>query len=88
MQPEAPVHPQPAGPRQVDPRQGEPRPSEALDAADADLRAVEATLARIDAGAYGRCAVCNATITAEALAADPMARTCARHETGPSDPTG
>ena len=33
-------------------------------------------LARIDAGAYGRCAVCNATITAESLAADPLTRTC------------
>ena len=78
MQPEAPI----------DPRQAESRPSEALDAADADLRAVEATLARIDAGAYGRCAVCNAAITAEALAADPLTRTCAQHEAGPSDVTG
>ena len=78
MHPEAPI----------DPRQAEPRPSEALDAADADLRAVEATLARIDAGAYGRCAVCNAAITAEALAADPLTRTCAQHEAGPPDVTG
>jgi len=78
MQPEAPI----------DPRQAEPRPSEALDAADADLRAVEAALARIDAGAYGRCAVCNATITAESLAADPLTRTCTQHEPEPVDATG
>jgi RNA polymerase-binding transcription factor DksA len=83
MQPEAPVDP-----HQADPRPAESRPSEALDAADADLRAVEATLARIDAGAYGRCAVCNAAITAEALAADPLTRTCAQHEAGPPDVTG
>jgi RNA polymerase-binding transcription factor DksA len=83
MQPEAPVDP-----HQADPRPSEARPSEALDAADADLRAVEATLARIDAGAYGRCAVCNAVITAEALAADPLTRTCAQHEAGPPDVTG
>ena len=83
MQPEAPVDP-----HQADPRPAETRPSEALDAADADLRAVEATLARIDAGAYGRCAVCNAAITAEALAADPLTRACAQHEAGPPDETG
>jgi RNA polymerase-binding transcription factor DksA len=78
MHPEAPI----------DPRQAEPRPSEALDAADADLRAVEAALARIDAGAYGRCAVCNAPITAESLAADPLTRTCTQHEPDPGDATG
>jgi len=83
MQPEAPVDP-----HQADPSPAEPRPSEALEAADADLRAVEATLARIDAGVYGRCAVCNASITVEALAADPLTRTCAQHEAGPADATG
>jgi RNA polymerase-binding transcription factor DksA len=83
MQPEAPIDP-----FQADPGRAEASPSDALDAADADLRAVEATLARIDAGAYGRCAVCNAAITAEALAADPLTRTCAQHEAGAADATG
>ena len=78
MQPEAPT----------DPRQSEPRPSEALDAADADLRAVEATLGRIDAGAYGRCAVCNGRSRPRRWRPTRCTRTCALHEAGPADVTG
>jgi RNA polymerase-binding transcription factor DksA len=60
----------------------EPRPSAALDAADADLRAVEAALARLDDGSYGRCDVCGEGIAPESLPVDPLARTCAQHQVG------
>jgi RNA polymerase-binding transcription factor DksA len=65
--------------------EAEPRPSAALDAADGDLRAVEAALVRLDDGSYGRCDLCGGSIPAESLTADPLARTCAEHEVGPVD---
>lgn len=40
------------------------------------LRAVEAALARVEAGSYGQCTVCGQTIAAERLAAIPWAATC------------
>ena len=64
-------------PRPDDPGQAEPRPSAALDAADADLRAVEAPSLGIDARllrALRRCAA--EPIPAESLTADPLARIC------------
>lgn len=51
----------------------------ALQAIEDDLTAVEAALAALDDGSYGSCAVCAAAIDADALAADPVRRTCAAH---------
>ena len=66
--------------------QAEDRPSAALDAADDDLRAVEAALGRLDDGSYGRCDVCGGSIPAESLTADPLARTCAQHQVVSAEP--
>ena len=66
--------------------EAEPRPSAALDAADGDLRAVEAALGRLDDGSYGRCDVCGGSIPAESLTADPLARTCAQHQVVSAEP--
>ena len=71
MQPEAPVE---ASDRSA---------AQALDAADADLRAVEAALGRIDAGSYGRCEVCGAGIDPGVLAEAPLTRTCANPTCSP-----
>ncbi len=40
---------------------------------------VEAALARLDAGTYGRCVVCNEPIPSARLEAMPAARTCIQH---------
>jgi RNA polymerase-binding protein DksA len=47
-----------------------------LDAARQRLADVEAALARLEAGTYGRCETCGRPIAAERLAARPSARTC------------
>jgi RNA polymerase-binding protein DksA len=51
----------------------------------AELRDIDAALARIDAGGYGRCADCGADIDYERLLAQPTATRCQRcqqrHET-------
>ncbi|WP_051549214.1 TraR/DksA family transcriptional regulator [Nocardioides sp. URHA0032] len=44
--------------------------------AEEHLAAVEAALARVDAGTYGVCAVCGREIPAERLEARPTAATC------------
>ena len=56
---------------------------------DADLRLladtastldqVDAAVARVDAGTYGRCATCATAIADADLAADPLLTTCADH---------
>ena len=46
------------------------------DAARVDLAEIQAALARLADGSYGICQVCGARISAERLAARPMARTC------------
>lgn len=43
------------------------------------LAGVEAALARLDAGTYGRCAVCGEPIPPARLEAMPSARTCIQH---------
>lgn len=53
--------------------------SEELDAAEADVEAVERALERLDQGTYGSCEVCGAPIDAGRQAAEPAARTCAEH---------
>lgn len=45
----------------------------------ADLEDVEAALARLDAGTYGRCESCGEAIAAERLDALPAARRCIAH---------
>lgn len=40
------------------------------------LRDIDASLARLDAGDYGRCGVCGEPIARERLEARPYARTC------------
>jgi RNA polymerase-binding transcription factor len=47
-----------------------------LDQARARLADVDAALARVAAGTYGRCADCGRPIAADRLAARPQARTC------------
>jgi DnaK suppressor protein len=46
------------------------------DAAREDLAEIQAALTRLADGSYGGCQVCGARISAERLAARPMARTC------------
>ena len=43
----------------------------------AELDGVEAALARIDAGAHGRCDRCGGRVGDERLAAEPLSTTCA-----------
>jgi DnaK suppressor protein len=47
-----------------------------IDAVDALLNEVEQSLARLDAGTYGRCEVCGEPIDDARLAELPTARTC------------
>ena len=44
--------------------------------ADQHLAEIDAALARVDAGTYGRCQVCGRPISEERLAARPAAETC------------
>lgn len=57
--------------------------SEALPAIEdshrAEIAAIRAALARIDAGRYGRCDICGAVIPAARLTALPTAATCITH---------
>jgi RNA polymerase-binding transcription factor len=46
------------------------------DAAREDLAEIEAAMARLADGSYGICQVCGARISAERLAARPVARAC------------
>lgn len=50
-----------------------------LDAAEADVEAVERALDRLDDGTYGTCEVCAAPIDPARLADEPTARSCAEH---------
>ena len=43
------------------------------------LSAIDAALARLEAGTYGRCEVCGAEIPQARLAARPFAATCLAH---------
>jgi RNA polymerase-binding transcription factor DksA len=52
---------------------------EALSRIEVELAAVDAALAALDDGTYGRCAACDEPIAADLLAADPVRRTCDRH---------
>jgi DnaK suppressor protein len=58
------------------------------DRGKAEIEAIDAALARIATGAYGRCDLCGKAIPAARLAAMPMALTCvdcaAARERGPS----
>jgi RNA polymerase-binding transcription factor DksA len=47
-----------------------------LDATSADLAAVEVALARLDAGTYFSCEVCETELDAAALADQPTLRRC------------
>jgi RNA polymerase-binding transcription factor DksA len=78
MDPEAlPIEPEA---RSTPPQeQPEATATETLDVVDADLRAVEAALGRLDAGSFGRCEVCGGDIDAEVLSAAPLTRACAEH---------
>ncbi|MBV9953123.1 MAG: hypothetical protein JO291_14315 [Acidimicrobiia bacterium] len=78
MEPE--VHlPEPEAPPTERDEQPGASAGDTLDVVDADLRAVEAALGRLDAGSYGRCEVCGGDIDAEVLTAAPLTRACAEH---------
>ena len=47
--------------------------------AEEHLREVDAALARLDAGTYGRCEVCGQAVPEGRLEARPAARTCVAH---------
>ncbi len=49
---------------------------------ETDLAAVDAALARLDAGTYGMCEVCSDALAEAVLEADPLARFCAGHLPG------
>lgn len=53
-----------------------------LDEIAGDLEAVEAALARLDDGTFGRCATCGAEIAADELARNPLMTACAEHGSG------
>ena len=53
----------------------------ALTDIEADLKAVDRALLRLDDGSYGRCAVCGAGISADHLVADPLGERCSDHNT-------
>ena len=53
------------------------------DRAVARLAQVEAALARLDAGTYGRCTTCDVAIPAERLAALPWAALCITCQSAP-----
>src|SRR4051794_10186498 len=53
--------------------------SSLIDGAKAQLAQVEAAMARLEAGNYGRCEVCGEPIPAGRLEARPTARTCVAH---------
>lgn len=58
------------------------RPSldrERLERVERELADVEHALGRLDAGTYGACEVCAATIGEDHLTAHPAARACADH---------
>ena len=51
-----------------------------LESLEASIEDVDAALERLDAGAYGRCEVCDIEIGDERLEARPMARFCVEHQ--------
>ena len=51
-----------------------------LEQLDGELDALEDAYARLDAGTYGRCEVCDRPIGEERLQALPAARRCAEHQ--------
>ena len=53
--------------------------SDELDAAEADVDAVERALGRLDEGSYRTCEICGGPIDDTRLHDDPTARTCAQH---------
>jgi RNA polymerase-binding transcription factor DksA len=81
VEPEATVGVEPEATMGIEVEDTEASPG-TLDAVDADLRAVEAALGRIDAGSYGRCEVCGSDIEPGVLAEAPLSRACAAHATG------
>ena len=54
-----------------------------VDTVDVQRRRVEAALARLDEGSYGRCAVCGTEIDDERLEARPEVDTCREHADTP-----
>ena len=50
-----------------------------VDQAQEHLDQIDAALARVEAGTYGRCEVCGVEIPVERLEARPTARTCVQH---------
>ena len=67
----------PAG--EVVPAVAPPEPAITPDALELELRAVDAALARLDRGDYGRCAVCNLVLDDAVMAADPTVAVCPAH---------
>ncbi|MCU1354678.1 MAG: hypothetical protein JWM89_96 [Acidimicrobiales bacterium] len=51
----------------------------ALEQIETDLAAVDAALAALDAGTYGRCTTCDEPVDDALLAVDPTHLTCAAH---------
>lgn len=47
-----------------------------------ELTGVDAALARVEDGSYGRCEVCGAALDGDALDADPIAVHCDTHAPG------
>lgn len=51
----------------------------ALEQIETDLAAVDAALAALDAGSYGRCTTCDEPVDDALLGLDPTRLTCAAH---------
>jgi len=60
-------------------------PETSIDEVDRLLDDVEAALARLDDGTYGRCGACGSVIDDSRLAATPTVQTCANCATVPAD---
>jgi len=56
-----------------------PEPAITPDVLELELRAVDAALARLDSGDYGRCGVCNLVLDDAVMAADPTVAVCPAH---------
>ncbi len=54
---------------------------------EGELATLEAALARLEKGGYGRCARCGSELDDAILAADPAATTCRAHEGAPATDT-
>ena len=78
--PEVEVQPEPAGEPAASEAPSRPGPDlSALEQIETDLNAVDAALAALDGGTYGRCAACDQPIGDDLLEVEPTRTACLAH---------